>query len=663
MNRAYSVIEVKSYDEDSRVITGIATTPKTDRMGDIVEPEGAEYKLPIPLLWQHRSDSPIGHVTGAKVTKAGIQITARIEREDEPGELKNLLDKAWQSIRKGLVRGLSIGFAPIEAADIKGTWAQRFIRWEWLELSAVTIPANVDATILTVKQYDRPAASGNGRSLSSPGVPGITVKSQPGDTMSTIAERIAGLEAARESKRVRLEAINKAAEDEGRTKNETEREEYGTLVKDIEAIDQEIGDQKDLERIATRAKPVDGTTAEKAGQSRDTRVVVNHPAKLEPGIEFARFAMCVAAAKGNTREALELAKTHYPQQQRAIRVLKAAGGKDVGQFIANLAEMHTKADVPAGTTVDDTWAGPLVAHNEFTGDFVEFLRARTIIGQLDLRRIPFNVHIKGQTTGGSAHWTGEGQLKPVTKFDFNDAYHGFKKVAGISVLTDELIRFSNPSAERLVRDSLAETVIARLDTDLFDTTAESSTRPAGLLNNTVANVSAGVDFAAVMEDIKTLWAPAIAANLPMTSARYVTTPSIALGLSLMTGEFSDRPQFPGMTMSGGTLNGVPVLVSNYIAAGTFILVFQDEVYLSDDGVVTVDASREASIQMVDEADGTTNASSDLSSSSPAPVPTTLVSMFQTNSVALRAERYINWSKRRSTAVQRITSVAWGSASS
>jgi hypothetical protein len=41
----------------------------------------------------------------------------------------------------------------------------------------------------------------------------------------------------------------------------------------------------------------------------------------------------------------------------------------------------------------------------------------------------------------------------------------------------------------------------------------------------------------------------------------------------------------------------------------------------------------------------------------------MVSMFQTNSVALRAERWINWSKRRNAAVQLINNVNWGEASS
>ena len=80
LQRAYSLLTVKGYDDDLREITGIATTPSVDRTGDIVEPEGAQFQLPIPLLWQHDSRQPIGHVLAAKVTKAGIEIRAKLAK-------------------------------------------------------------------------------------------------------------------------------------------------------------------------------------------------------------------------------------------------------------------------------------------------------------------------------------------------------------------------------------------------------------------------------------------------------------------------------------------------------------------------------------------------------------------------------------------------------
>ena len=128
MDRAYALLTIKSVDEEQRTITGIATTPEPDRMGDVVESDGAEFKLPIPLLWQHDTRAPIGQVIAAKITYDGISVTARMEKVDEPGNLKDRLDEAWLSVKKGLVRGLSIGFKSLESSFLEDTSGIRFIR-------------------------------------------------------------------------------------------------------------------------------------------------------------------------------------------------------------------------------------------------------------------------------------------------------------------------------------------------------------------------------------------------------------------------------------------------------------------------------------------------------------------------------------------------------
>ncbi len=152
-DRAYSFIEIKSVNEEERIIEGIATTPSTDRMGDIVNPMGAKFSLPLPFLWQHNHGEPIGHVVEAEATEDGIRFKAKIAKIDEPGKLKDLLDFAWQSIKMKLVAAVSIGFSPIKYAFLKEGGIE-FDEWDWFELSAVTIPAQADATITAVKSID-----------------------------------------------------------------------------------------------------------------------------------------------------------------------------------------------------------------------------------------------------------------------------------------------------------------------------------------------------------------------------------------------------------------------------------------------------------------------------------------------------------------------------
>lgn len=165
MNRAYSTIEIKAITETGgkRTFTGIASTIKTDRMDDIVVPSGAVFKLPIALCWQHNTKEPVGWVTAARVSEKQIEVDCEIHNETEPGRLKDRLDEAWQSLKAKLVRGLSIGFNPLESSRIEGTYGLKFLSWEWLELSPVTVPANADSSITAIKSADqaiRRAASG-----------------------------------------------------------------------------------------------------------------------------------------------------------------------------------------------------------------------------------------------------------------------------------------------------------------------------------------------------------------------------------------------------------------------------------------------------------------------------------------------------------------------
>lgn len=154
MTKAYSTLQIKSVTDtdDERIITGIATTPSTDRDDDILEPTGAKFALPIPLLWQHNHNQPIGEVIQATITDKGIEIVAKIAKIADDGKLKERIDEAWQSIKSGLVKCLSVGFKIKDYNYLENSWGLHIKEWEFYELSVVTVPANSDAVITSVKQ-------------------------------------------------------------------------------------------------------------------------------------------------------------------------------------------------------------------------------------------------------------------------------------------------------------------------------------------------------------------------------------------------------------------------------------------------------------------------------------------------------------------------------
>jgi HK97 family phage prohead protease len=150
VKKAYSLFEVKSVDADKRVFEGIATTPTPDRTNDIVQPLGVSFKNPLPLLHQHDHSQPVGLVEFDRPTEKGIKFRAEIPNIPEPGALRDRVEMAWQEIKYGLVRAVSIGFRPIKYAfmDNLGIDYQEI---EVYELSMVTVPANADAVISAVK--------------------------------------------------------------------------------------------------------------------------------------------------------------------------------------------------------------------------------------------------------------------------------------------------------------------------------------------------------------------------------------------------------------------------------------------------------------------------------------------------------------------------------
>lgn len=165
-SRAYSFLDVKAMEETADYVSvkGVASTPTPDRMGDIVDPMGAKFITPMPLLWQHDHTKPVGHMTFAKPGKAGIPFEASIPRIKEAGTLQDRVNEAIHSLQYKLVAAVSIGFRVInDGFELLDGGGLHFKEWEWLELSLVTIPANSDALISAVKSADQAALSAIGK--------------------------------------------------------------------------------------------------------------------------------------------------------------------------------------------------------------------------------------------------------------------------------------------------------------------------------------------------------------------------------------------------------------------------------------------------------------------------------------------------------------------
>lgn len=458
--------------------------------------------------------------------------------------------------------------------------------------------------------------------------------------MKTYAEQIADLEATREAKTKRMKEVVQKSIDEGRSTDTAESEEFDNIEQEIKALDADIkrlGVLAKMDAASVKAVKPDNTNEDAARVM--SSVQVKNTQKLDPGVAFARAAKCLALGSLEHRNATEIAKAMYSDHEGIVAATEA---------------LVTKAAVPAATTTGATWAAPLVQVGGVYADFIEFLRPQSIIGRFgaggvpSLRRVPFRTPLVGQTSGGEGYWTGEGQAKPLTQFDLASTIIEPLKIANIAVATMELIRDSSPSADVMIRDQLAAAITSRLDTDFINPakTAVAGVSPASILNGVAAIPSTGNDAEAVRNDIRLLFNAFIAANNAPTSGVFIMPATSALALSLMQNPLG-QSEFPGLNMNGGTFMGLPVIVSQYVPAGTVALVNANDIYLADEGGIELAMSTEASLQMDNAPDNPTTAT------------TVLVSLWQRNLVGFRAERTINWARRRPSAVAYLSGVAWG----
>jgi HK97 family phage major capsid protein len=456
--------------------------------------------------------------------------------------------------------------------------------------------------------------------------------------MATIAEQIAAFETKRAALVAANEAIMEKAAAEGSTLDAEQEDTFDNNQADIEAIDKHLARLRVTEKtLKTKAVEPKGDNPDDAGASRGGhRIEVKTQPKLKPGVEFARIAKVRAAAKLDNERALDVAERMYGENSNVFGFYKAA--------------------VQPGTTASGNWAAALVSDESGpVADFAEYLRPMSILGKFgtgnipSLRNVPFRQRLISQTGGGAAYWTGEAKPKGLTSFNFTSTTLEPLKVATIAVLSEENIRDSSPASDLIVRDQLAAAVTARIDQDFIDpaNNGSANVKPASITYGAQAIAAETFsDADDVRTDVRSVMQYFINANNPPSSGVWIMSSGNALALSLLMNGLG-QAEFPGISLSGGTFAGLPVITSEYIGSNV-LLVNASDIYLGDEGGVTVDMSTEASLEML----------TDTFTQNP-PTGASLVSLWQNNLVGLRAERTLNWARRRESAVTYLTNVAWG----
>ena len=207
------------------------------------------------------------------------------------------------------------------------------------------------------------------------------------------------------------------------------------------------------------------------------------------------------------------------------------------------------------------------------------------------------------------------------------------------MITEELARSSTPSAEATIRADMIAGIAAFLDLEFTDPTkaAVANVSPGSVTNGITALTSSGTTPANARTDVQALIAAIGAAGISTSSVVLLMSEANAMALGFALNPLG-QPLFPGLGVTGGTALGVTVIASSAMGAHVIALDPASILY-ADDGGVTIDASREASVQM------------DSAPMNPADATVVMTSFWQNNLIGLRAERFINWKRARTGSVQ------------
>ncbi len=148
--------DIKSLKDDGSFSGYASLFDETDSYGDRTMPGCFKKSLRRhkkaghmpPMLWQHRSDYPIGTWPVMREDKTGLFVEGQLELEVKKAR------EAHALLKSGAISGLSIGFRTVNSVWNKVDHVRELIDVDLWEVSLVTFPALTSARVGDVKHAD-----------------------------------------------------------------------------------------------------------------------------------------------------------------------------------------------------------------------------------------------------------------------------------------------------------------------------------------------------------------------------------------------------------------------------------------------------------------------------------------------------------------------------
>jgi len=159
--------------------------------------------------------------------------------------------------------------------------------------------------------------------------------------------------------------------------------------------------------------------------------------KQDKGLRAARIVRALAASKGDPEKAAFYAKKNF-DDSAVVKALETGTGT----------------------------AGGFIVPEEYSTEIIELLRPQSVVRRMGAVTLPMRtgtLNIPKLAGGGQAQYIGENTDVPKTEPSFGTVQLTFKKLAALVPISNDLLRYSNPAADMIVRDDLVMAIAERED--------------------------------------------------------------------------------------------------------------------------------------------------------------------------------------------------------
>lgn len=296
--------------------------------------------------------------------------------------------------------------------------------------------------------------------------------------------------------------------------------------------------------------------------------------KDEPkGLRAGRFIRAIAAGRGDPERAAKWARKEWGDEE-FCKVLEAS----------------------------DAAAGGVLVPTEWSSEIIELLRNRAVVRSMGPRIVPMPsgaLQIPKITGGATASYVGESQNVDVDEATFGQINLSWKKLAVLTPISNDLLRFSSPDADAIVRDDLVTAMALREDTAFLRDDGTQFT-PKGLrYYGTATNVTATFDLDKVTADCANVILRMQQNNVRFMNCGWIMAPRTAM--YLRTVRDTNNNFVWKAEMDAGTFFGYRYAVSNQVPITLGGSSDESEVYFADFADVIIGDSGRLEIAASDTA--------------------------------------------------------------